>query len=367
MLITKDRQEVISKMNEYADNTSVLSVGMLGFQLEGAEIESFQPEDYLSKAITYYKQFFDVITIHYNIQINPLPQDRTDVSNMVVADIDLTNQDLITHLNTNLSGLVDIVYFDRPTISELESWHDHLLNSTAILAADYKGPSMPKMPYWARYINTYYPVYNKLFGIVPKPDLTSASTGRITMNHLWRHGVTMCLPGNEVPDYGRMIISPHYRNTTGETGSTVLLSEETKGYRNQIIQRLDTITDWSIFDPVSFIQYLDDNTPEDTFHEFQFADFHRMIRTTDYIPNFGSFEVILHTTSPNGKIRWVKEIKMINCDETKFFNLNIENDFNGTPSDLNDLRDNFSVSIIDSNYTLPTELTTEPIDPLQIF
>jgi hypothetical protein len=77
--------------------------------------------------------------------------------------------------------------------------------------------------------------------------------------------------------------------------------------------------------------------------------------------------VVLHTTAPNGQLRWIREIKMINCDETKFFDLNNEVDFNGQPSDLDDLRDNFSVSIIDSNYTLPTELTTEPTNPLQVF
>jgi len=368
MLITKNRQDVITQMNSYASNENIESVGMMGFQLEQGELQFFHPEDFLHKAATYYKQYMDIVTVHYNIQIPPLPENKNDLPSILPdVDMNLNNQALIDYLETSFGDVIDIMYFDLPTLEELESWHDHLLNSAAILAADYKGPSMPKMPYWARYINTYFPVYNKYFGIVPKQDLTSASTGRITMNHLWRNGVSMCLPGNEVPDYGSMIISPYYRNYNGETGSNISIAEDTKIFRQQLITALNNITDWSSFDPDFFVQQPDEATPDDTYHEWLFADFNRMIRTKSYIPNTGALEIILITDSPDFIPKWFRESKMINCDETKFFDLNNEIDFNGSPTTIEELKNNYSMGILDENFVLPTTLTTEPVNPIKIF
>lgn len=371
MLITKNRKQVQDEVSLYASDDNVKAVGMLGFQLEATEAMSFIPEDFLRKAAIYYKQFMDKIVIHFNLQISPLPEDRGSVKDFVPKkEIAFNNQTLIDYLQTNFGDVIDIMYFDTPTVAELIKFRDQLLNPTAITAANYKGPSMAKMPYWGRYINTYFPVQSKLFGIVPKTDLTSASTGRITMNHLWRNGVSMCFSENQVPDYGRMVISPHYRNFNGETGSLVQLTESLKFCRAELMDELSKIDTSNLqdFNPDAFVSTMETRTSgHQVSYDWRFADFNRMIRTKDYIPKIGCLEIIFFGLNNEGQERWHRECLMIGCDENKFFDLDNEVDFSGSPTSLEDLKNNFSVSILDSNYNLPTSLTTEAIEPIKVF
>lgn len=370
MLITKNRQDVIEEIDNYASDVNIKAVGMLGFHLEQWEIPFFKPEDYLRQAVLYYRQFMDKIVIHYNIQINSFPQNREEVYKSVpTLQVNLEDQELMGYLQNTLGDIVDIIYFDTPYLEELEIWYDHIMNQAAITAADYKAPSMPKMHYWLRYVNTYFPIFFKFYGIVPKPDLPSASTGRITMNHMWRNGVTICLDGNQVPDYGRMIISPYYRNTNGLSGSEIYSDSEETYYRAVILNEMKKIdtNNWESFDPNLFVYNTSKKLPNDIRLQWQFADFNRMIRVNEYIPRIGSFEIIIFVSEPGSIEKFYRESIMINCHEDKFFDLNNEVDFEGTPTNLEQLKNNFSVKIIDNDFVLPTSLTTEAIEPIKVF